>query len=252
MQARRSIHPVAALIFLVCEAVSWIVGGTILSLAIVFINLLVIASAARHTKWNVIWFISITAVYGLALLSLIHGLGAALFALLSCSLFASNCSPESAGNYVSLREISGYFFRVLLPLSAVSAACMVVQVDQLSSQVVRWGLPLGLWRIICQTSAQVTELAKGAKEALVQQELTGRKIRSLSDRFSLLADLVTSIFYRGLLHSEEAHVAVSSRLQNTGRQISVVPMAFRTADFGACVVGLGIVLVALADRFLYD
>jgi hypothetical protein len=254
MQARRSIHPVAALSFLFCEVASWIVGDVVVSAAIFLLNLLIIATIGRCTRFKLLRLIFITALYGAVLLSLIHGLAAELFTFVSCGFRDPHgtCALRNATDYLSVREIANYLFRVLIPLSAASAAYSVIELDKLSSQVIKWGVPLTVWQVICQTFVQVAELGKGAKEALIRHQLTGRRIQTVADRFLLLADLVTSIFYRGLLHSQESYVAVSSRLQVRGRPTSVIPMSFGFADFVTCIVGLGIFLVTLGARIIHD
>ena len=246
------IHPITALSFLFCEAAAWLLGGVPASLAIFLLNISLIAAICiRLRKSGPLKIIGYTTIYGVVLLSVIHGVATSLFAIAACHFHAeiAECPTAIAPGFLPIDEIASYFFRILIPLSAVSLVSLIVKLDQLSSQAIAWGIPLVLWRLVCQTFAQITELGQGAREAMVRHTLAGRQVQSISDRFSLLADLVTSIFYRGLLHSQEAHMSVTSRLRGNGRRVwPTTPMSFTALDFSMGALGVSIVLATLLEK----
>jgi hypothetical protein len=123
---------------------------------------------------------------------------------------------------------------ILFAFSLVVAVNAVVDSDAVVAVALSLGCSIQVIRLAYQTSALLKQLIASGGDAFAIQELTGRAAKSMSQRITLLRDVVIAAVFRLLVANQEASTAVATRLRQArspNRLLNHVPFGSRDIVF---------------------
>jgi hypothetical protein len=163
-----------------------------------------------------------------------------------------NCAVEGGASCTTMLTViiehcplvvASALLPILFVVGAIALVSSTFNSDRASALLLSRGIPFSVVTIFFRCKLIMVELRTAGSQAFMLHRLSGRVANSWTSKFMLLADVVSSSFYRSLCGAYEAQFAVRSRLTQRHKRPAIM-VRNRIGPADITVISIGLLTVA--------